>query len=176
MKKKHIWDLRFLTLSKTVSTWSKDPSTKVGAVIVDKNRRVVSLGYNGFPKGVKDTIEKLEDREQKYKHMVHAERNAMLFANKSLKGCTIYTYPFMPCSECAAMIIQSGIKKVVSFDEEDTPSVGRWRKSFEISKKMFKEAGVKIKFCGMTNVISDTPLYCPPIDLYYCGRDIAKPQ
>jgi dCMP deaminase len=89
MKKKHIWDLRFLTLAKTVSTWSKDPSTKVGAVIVDKNRRVVSLGYNGFPKGVKDTIEKLEDREQKYKHMVHAERNAMLFANKSLKGCTI---------------------------------------------------------------------------------------
>lgn len=145
MKKKNKWHYRFLNIAKEVSSWSKDPSTKVGAVIVDKDQRFISLGYNGFPKGVKDTIEKLKDREQKYKHMVHAERNALLFANKSLKGCTIYTYPFMPCSECASMIIQSGIKKVFSFPSEETYGAERWNESFKISKNMFKEAGVKLK-------------------------------
>ena len=87
------WDLRFLEMSELVSSWSKDPSTKVGSVIVDNDRRVISLGYNGFPKGVADN-DRLNDREEKYKIVVHAERNALLFANTDVKNCSIFTYPF----------------------------------------------------------------------------------
>lgn len=134
------WDKWFLGLAEYVSTASKDPSTKVGAVIVDKDRRVVSIGYNGFPKGVEDSEDRLNNRDLKYQYIVHAERNALLFANKSSEDCTIYTYPFMPCSVCAGMIIQSGIKKVISFYEKNS----RWVDNFRISCKMFHEAGVEV--------------------------------
>ena len=100
------WDLRFLELAKLVSTWSKDPSTKVGAVIIDDNRRVVSVGYNGFPKGVRDSEHRLGNREVKYNYMVHAERNAMLFANSIPKNSTIYTYPFCPDRDWETHCIQ----------------------------------------------------------------------
>jgi dCMP deaminase len=133
------WDQRFLELAKLVSTWSKDPSTKVGAVITD-DRRIISVGYNGFPEGVLDSSERYSNREIKYKYMVHAERNALLFANTSLKNTTLYTYPFMPCSECAGMIIQSGIKRVVTLINTNE----RWKESFEITKNMFDEAGVSL--------------------------------
>jgi dCMP deaminase len=86
------WHNRFLDLAKFISGWSKDPSTKVGAVIVDKNKRIVSVGYNGFPKDVKDD-NRLYDRESKYLIIIHAEINAILFANKSLDDCILYTYP-----------------------------------------------------------------------------------
>ncbi len=134
------WDERFLELASTVSTWSKDPSTKVGSVITDDNRRIISVGYNGFPKGVRDFEHRLNDREVKYKFMVHAERNAIIFANTSLQDAIMYTYPFMPCCECAGIIIQSGIKKVVTF-WDDTP---RWQESFKYSRKMFGEAGIDL--------------------------------
>lgn len=134
------WDKFFIGLAEYISTASKDPSTKVGAVIVDDNRRVVSIGYNGFPKGVDDLDSRLNCRDQKYKFIVHAERNALLFANKSTQGCTIYTFPFMPCSVCAGMIIQSGIKEVVSLYKEET----RWLDDFKISTVMFGEAGVRL--------------------------------
>ena len=99
------WDIRFLDMAQLVSTWSKDPSTKVGAVIVDPNNRVVSVGYNGFAKGVSDD-NRLDNRETKYKMIVHAECNALIFAQRPLTECAIYTYPFMPCPKCASMIIQ----------------------------------------------------------------------
>jgi dCMP deaminase len=133
------WDLRFLEMSQLVASWSKDPSTKVGAVIIDDDRRVISLGYNGFPKGVADD-ERLDDREEKYKIVVHAERNALLFANINVKNCSIFTYPFMPCPICAGMIIQSGISRVVSFKSNNE----RWEKDFEISRKMFQEADIQL--------------------------------
>lgn len=133
------WDQRFLELAQLVSTWSKDPSTKVGAVIAD-DRKIISVGYNGFPEGVLDTVERYYDRETKYKYMVHAERNALLFANTSVKGMTLYTYPFMPCSECAGMIIQAGIKRVVTLINKNE----RWKKSFKITQRMFGEAGVRL--------------------------------
>jgi dCMP deaminase len=133
------WDKRFLDLSELVSGWSKDPSTKVGAVVVDGDRRVISLGYNGFPRGVKDD-DRLQDRESKYKIITHAEANALLFASESLKGYTIYTYPFMPCSRCSGLIIQAGIKRVVSFVNSNS----RWQKDFTISRKILCEAGVKV--------------------------------
>ena len=131
------WNMRFLEMAKMVGSWSKDPSTQVGAVIVDDDRRVISLGYNGFPKGVADN-QRLDDRKEKYKMIVHAERNALLFANTSVKDATIFTYPFFPCPICTGMIIQSGIRRVVSL-QTDNP---RWQEDFEISRKMLDEAEV----------------------------------
>lgn len=133
------WNMRFLEMAKMVGSWSKDPSTQVGAVIVDDDRRVISLGYNGFPKGVADN-NRLEDRKEKYKMIVHAERNALLFANVSVKDATIFTYPFMPCPVCTGMIIQSGIQRVVSL-QTDNP---RWQQDFEISRKMLEEAEIDL--------------------------------
>jgi dCMP deaminase len=135
------WDVRFLQLSQFISKWSLDPSTKVGAVIVDDNRRVVSVGYNGLPMGIADTAERLNDRELKYKIIVHGERNAMLFAGRPLTGCTLYTWPFMPCSVCSAMIIQAGIKRVVSI----TSSNARWKDDFTLSSEILEEAGVQLE-------------------------------
>jgi dCMP deaminase len=134
------WDYRFLDLAELVSGWSKDPSTKVGAVISDKNNRIVSIGYNGFPQNINDD-NRLENRETKYKIIVHGEMNAILFANKSLQFCTLYTYPFMPCPRCASTIIQTGIKRVVSYN--NMPE--RWKDEFELSKLLFKEAGIELK-------------------------------
>lgn len=135
------WDFRFLELAKLVSKWSKDPSTKVGAVIVDPLRRIVSLGYNGFARGVEDSEERYNNREEKYKLVVHAERNAIIFATRSLQGCTIYTYPFMPCAPCAGMIIQSGIGRVVA-PKDANP---RWQEDFKLTRKMFEEAGLVLE-------------------------------
>jgi dCMP deaminase len=133
------WDSRFLELAKLIGSWSKDPSTKVGAVIVDDNNRIISVGYNGFPKGVIDD-DRLEDRETKYKIVVHGEINAILFANKSVNGCTLYTSPFEPCPRCAGLIIQSGIKRIVAPKNNNT----RWEEDFKISRQLFKEAGIEV--------------------------------
>ena len=133
------WDRRFIDLALHISGWSKDPSTKVGSIIVDDDKRVISVGYNGFPKGVDDDG-RLENREEKYKMIVHAERNALLFANKDVKDCHIYTYPFMPCSVCAGMIIQAGIKRVVSVKNENS----RWQEDFKVSRRLFHESGITL--------------------------------
>ena len=106
------WDKRFLSLAQHIANWSKDPSTKVGAVIVDQNRRIVSTGYNGYPKGVDDTID-TDEREIKYKKVIHAEKNAILFAKQDLTGCTLYV-THHPCSQCAGYILQAGISRVVT--------------------------------------------------------------
>lgn len=132
------WDKRYLDLAEHVSAWSKDPSTKVGAVITDPRNQVVSLGYNGLPRGMEDTHERLNNRELKYKMIVHAERNAMIFAERPLHGCTLFTWPFMPCAACAGMVIQSGIKRVVA-PASDNP---RWQEDFRLVEQMFKESGV----------------------------------
>jgi dCMP deaminase len=94
------WDTRFLDLAALVASWSKDPSTKVGAVIVRPDRTVASLGYNGFPRGVADTESRYEDRETKYQLVVHAEANAIISAGESVKGMTMYGTLF-PCCDCA---------------------------------------------------------------------------
>ena len=133
------WDLRFLEMARNASSWSKDPSTKVGSVIVDDDKRVISVGYNGFPKGVNDD-ERLDDRQEKYKVIVHAERNALLFANKDVEGCHIYTYPFIPCSVCAGMIIQAGIKRVVTVENDNL----RWQQDFKVSRGLFNESGLTL--------------------------------
>tara|TARA_B100000029_G_C17273587_1_gene850745 strand:- start:119 stop:559 length:441 start_codon:yes stop_codon:yes gene_type:complete len=133
------WDNRFLEMAELVASWSKDPSTKVGAVIVDEDRRVLSLGYNGFPLGLSDD-KRLDNREIKYKMIVHAECNALLFCSEPPVGATIYTYPFMPCPKCAGMIIQTGITRVVSYKSNNE----RWSEEFALSRNMFKEAGIEL--------------------------------
>ena len=135
------WDCSFLDMAETIAKKSKDPSTKVGAVIVDDQNRPVSWGYNGFPRKIEDTPERLNNRDLKLQHTVHAEINAILFAERSrLEGATLYTYPFMPCSDCCILIIQSGIQRVVSYNDDTE----RWQESFEKSKTMFKEAGIQL--------------------------------
>lgn len=135
------WQKRFFDLAQLVATWSKDPSSQVGAVIVDDKKRIVSVGFNGLPIGVEDTEERLNKRELKYELIVHAEANAILTAPKSVAGCTIYVYPYLPCSRCAGAIIQSGIKRVVV---EDRPIPDRWLENFNLAKTILEEAGVKV--------------------------------
>lgn len=126
-------------LAEHVATWSKDPSTQVGCVIVDNQNRVVSLGFNGFPRGIKDLVDRYEDKETKYLFVAHAERNALDNAPLSVEGCTLYS-PLLPCNECAKSIIQKGISRVVSYEPtEDRPHL-RW----DITKQMFLEAGVQL--------------------------------
>jgi dCMP deaminase len=140
------WDQRFLELAQLVSTWSKDPSTQVGAVVVDENRRVVSLGFNGFPKGASDDPALYLDRDYKYKVIQHAEENAILFAERALDNCTLYVYPFMPCSKCAGKVMQTGIIRVVApktpKDKEE-----RWGPDFELAKSLFTRAGIELTLC-----------------------------
>ena len=142
------WHERFLSLAEHIAGWSKDPSTKVGAVIVDADRRIISTGYNGFPRGVEDWPSRLDNRDVKYEMIVHGEINAILFANQSIYGCTLYTWPFMPCSRCAAIVIQSGIRTVVA-PYNDNP---RWKDSFELTEQMFREAGVRLIVTGEPDV------------------------
>lgn len=137
------WDRRFLQLAKQVASWSKDPSTKVGAVIARDDLTVVSLGFNGFPRGIPDLLEDYEDREVKYSMIVHAEANAIVHARWPVQGCTIYTWPMPPCADCTKLIIQSGIKRAVSC----IPSIEqkqRWGKSFDTAKKMLSDSGVEL--------------------------------
>lgn len=139
------WDLRFLELAKFISNWSLDPSTKVGAVITDKDNRVVSVGYNGFPKGISDD-HRLDNRETKYQIIVHGEINAIMFANKNLRDCTLYTYPFEPCPRCAGIIIQSGIKKIIA----PINTIDRWENDFKLSRQLFNEANIKIEYYNLS--------------------------
>lgn len=138
------WDKRFLHLAEFwAKECSKDPSTKTGAVIVDKDKSIVSMGYNGFPKGVDDSEERLNNREIKYQMIVHCERNAILFARRNLEGCTLYTWPFASCAVCAGMVIQTGIKRVVYPKLTDPGLIERWGKSLELTYQMYDEAGLE---------------------------------
>lgn len=137
------WDLRFLKLADHVARWSKDPSTKVGAVIVDAQRRVRGIGYNGFPRGVIDDPDFYKNREVKYELIVHAEVNAILNASGPLDGCTLYTTPLATCSRCAGLVIQSGIKRVVSVIKPDSNI--NWGTSTNFSAAMYRDAGVAME-------------------------------
>lgn len=134
------WDIRFLELAKHVSQWSRDPNTQVGAVIVRPDKTVASLGFNGFPRGVDDTEERYNDKPTKLKFVCHAEANAILTAKERLTGYTIYVNPLFPCHECAKMIIQTGITRVVAPNTNSTT----WNESQSFSEIMFSEAGVLV--------------------------------
>ena len=134
------WDQRFLDLAEHVALWSKDPRTKVGAVIVDEKKRVVSVGYNGFPRGVSDNEDRYNDRPTKHLYVAHAERNALDNAPLMVEGCTMYV-ALLPCNECAKSIIQKGISRVVTYRTKRDGAGFNW----DITIKMFKEAGVPLE-------------------------------
>ncbi len=129
------WHGRFIELAELVATWSKDPSTKVGSVVVDRLRRVLSLGYNGFPRRIKDDA-RLEDRGKKLELVVHAEANALLNATSSLDGAVLYSVQ-VPCPECTKLIIQAGIRSVVAKQQPGQ----RWMESVPT----LREAGVSVE-------------------------------
>lgn len=137
------WDLRFLNIAKEMANCSKDPSTKVGTVIVDAQNRIVSAGFNGFPQKISDDTYRLNDRELKYKYTIHAEANALLFSKRDIQGHVIYVYPFMPCAECTKMIIQCGISKVVSYKTTEEKLI-RWKDTFDLAQELLEEAGVEL--------------------------------
>ena len=138
------WDRRFLKIAREVATWSKDPSTQVGAVIVDQDQRVVSLGYNGLPRGVSDSRDLLDDRVAKYATVIHAEQNALLFAARPVAGCTCYTWPLPPCAHCAALLIQAGITDVVAPLAVSEDLERRWGASLDLTRDLFREADVDL--------------------------------
>lgn len=139
------WHKRFFILAEHVAGWSQDPSTQVGACIVNEDKQVLSLGFNGFPRGVKDLPERYNDKETKYKFVSHAERNALDNAFVDVKGATLYSTLF-PCNECAKGIIQKGIKKVVT----TKPDLNRTHNNLDESLQMFSEAGVELVFFNYT--------------------------
>ena len=141
------WDRRMLGMANLVATWSQDPSTGVGAVIVDTKNRIVSMGFNGFPRRVTDNYDGMT-RDEKLRRTIHAEENALLFATRSVEGCTIYvTHP--PCARCAAKIIQAGIVRVVSRPPWNE-FTERWADDIRSSTEMFAEAGTAFDYLGIT--------------------------
>ena len=140
---KNVWDLRFLRLAREISLSSKDPSTQTGAIIVRPNKTIAATGYNGFPRGIADTQERLNDRETKYEMIVHCEMNAVLTALEPVTGYTLYTYPFLSCPRCAVHMIQAGITRVVAPTCPDD-KLDRWNEALERSKRLFNEAGVEV--------------------------------
>ena len=135
------WDRYFLGVAEAVAKASKDPSTKVGSVIVRPDRTFVSFGYNGFPRGIADTEERLNDRDVKNGLVVHAEVNAILTAREPLHGSCIYIWPFLSCKKCALTVIQAGIKRVVAPLNDNE----RWAASFREAQDIYDEAGVAWK-------------------------------
>jgi dCMP deaminase len=135
------WDKRFLELSKFIATWSKDPSTKVGAVIVEHKNSIVSLGFNGFPQLMNDDPKLYADREIKYSRVIHAEINAFVFARRPIIGCTLYTWPLPPCDRCAVQLIQAGVQRFV-WSKPSTEIKERWGDALYKSKKYIIEAGL----------------------------------
>jgi dCMP deaminase len=141
------WDKKYIDLASHVSTWSKDPSTKIGAVAVNPKGQVLATGYNGFPRGIADSEERLNDRKLKYKYIVHAEKNIIYNATYngiSLDGSTVYISGLPCCDQCALGLIQVGVTRVVMRGDPESP---RWKESWEITKELFNEANVEWEFC-----------------------------
>jgi dCMP deaminase len=139
------WNRRFLNLADHVAEWSKDPSTKVGAVIT-MEKKVLSLGYNGFPAGTSDDDSLYNDRSQKYPRVIHAELNAIIGLPQhwSFSGHDLHMHSTLfPCSQCMGAAINAGIKWVHTYTPS-TEQIERWGPSFDHSKKLAEEAGVRI--------------------------------
>jgi dCMP deaminase len=140
------WVARFTNLAEEISTWSKDPSSQVGAVIVRPDRTIASIGFNGFPRGVEDSPERIANRDTKLLYTIHAEMNAILSAKEPLNGYSLFVWPFQPCAHCAASIIQAGIRDVYCPFNAHLDSYERWKDSFQAALQMFDEAEVRVIF------------------------------
>ena len=137
------WDEYFMGIAYLSAMRSKDPSTQVGACIIDEDKKIIGIGYNGFPIGSNDDEmpwnKEGELLDTKYPYVVHAELNAILNSIKSLKNCTIYVTHF-PCNECAKAIVQSGIKKVIYFSDKHKD-----KDSTKASRRILENAGLEVK-------------------------------
>lgn len=137
------WDKKFLDVAALVASWSKDPSTKVGCVITDEDHNILSSGYNGFPRGIADD-ERIDNRECKIRLIAHAEANAVAAAARNghaLKGGTVYiTLP--PCSQCAALLIQAGVRGLVYLK---AVNMERWAADWDIAQSLLTEAGIQFE-------------------------------
>lgn len=146
------WDKYFIEMLPVIASKSKDPSTKVAAIITDPNHIILATGFNGFPRGVVDTEKRYENRTLKYKYIVHAEANAVFAAAKkgiALDSGTIYI-SWIPCCECTKAIIQSGIQQIV-FDGKDFQKQReywnqRWLESILDSLRMLQESSVHVDY------------------------------
>ena len=140
------WNKRYLALAEQISTWSKDPSRQIGCVAVGDKGQVLAQGYNGFPRGIEDSQEIYNNRELKYKYIVHAEMNTIFNASYngvSLDGATLYVHGLPCCSDCAKGIVQVGIKQIF-MNKQDVPDT--WQTSWDLSQSMFDAAGIKWEF------------------------------
>lgn len=138
------WMHRFMQIAKEVAAWSKDPSTKVGAVLVSRNKQILSTGYNGFPANIEDKEEWYNDRSIKYDLTVHAELNTILNAAKNgvnIKDSILFVTSLPVCKDCAKHVAQAGISAVV---KEDIPVDLRWKESNAIAEKIFSLSGIPI--------------------------------
>ena len=136
------WDIRFLQLAKLVSTWSKIPSTQVGACIVRPDKSVCAVGFNGFAKSMNDDASLYSNRETKYSRIIHGEINALLFAREPVQGYTLYTWPFLPCDRCCVQMLQAGIIRFVAPALEGD-AVKRWQESLDRTKSYISEANAE---------------------------------
>jgi len=143
------WDIHFLRLARECSRMSKDPSTKVGAVIV-KDRRVFSTGFNGFAPGVADD-HRLNDRAKKYALVIHAEMNAIIYAGRESQGATLYLWGFegAPCANCAKHLAAAGVVRVVA---SGPPIPERWADSLAEAERILYEADVGIRYYHRSEV------------------------
>lgn len=140
------WDMRWLEMALLISTWSKDTSRRVGCVIVDDRKVVLSVGYNGFPRGVDDSVSERYDRPIKYKFTSHAEANAIANAaanGTKLLGSTLYC-TLRPCADCARLIIQAGIRTVVTISPVISGVSKQYVEDVDCVDNMFKEAGIRM--------------------------------
>ena len=138
------WDKRYIGLAKEIAKWSKDPSKQIGAVAIGDKGQVLAQGYNGFPRGIEDTEDRYNNREEKYKYVVHAEMNCIYNATYngvSLEGATIYISGLPVCSECAKGLIQVCIKRVVYHTGLDIIP-NKWKESNDQTIELFSEADI----------------------------------
>ncbi|WP_346658244.1 dCMP deaminase family protein [Endozoicomonas sp. 4G] len=136
------WDEYGMSIARAVAAKSKDPSTRAGCALLDREGRVVSTGFNGLPRCVPDDAAILEHRETKLSLVLHAEENALLFARQSLDGCTAYVWPMPPCSRCAAKLAQAGIRRVVA-PQPSGEQMARWGPSLELAAWVYRHAGIE---------------------------------
>jgi dCMP deaminase len=141
----HQWVTRYIRLAREIATWSKDPSRGIGAVAVSAKGQVLSCGYNGFPRGIRDTSERLNQREIKYSLTSHAEMNCIYNATYNgvaLDGSSLYIWGLPPCSSCALGIIQVGITNVYWSMAGELPE--NWKESYSKTKDLFNEANLTV--------------------------------
>lgn len=140
-----VWDERFLALAKLVSGWSKDPSTKCGAVLVRPDNTIISVGYNGFPRRMPDFPSYLNNRREKYARIIHAEMNAFMQASGPIAGARLFVWPFLCCHRCFVHLANAGITSVTAPIDTDPARARRWAADFRRVRRYANEMNITIK-------------------------------